>query len=84
MRELSLVAESGGCSLTVVLRLLLEVASLVAEDGLKGSQASVVAAPKLQSTSSVVVVNRLSCSAACGIFPGQGWNLCLLHWQVDS
>ena len=26
----------------------------------------------------------LSCSAACGIFPDQGLNLCLLHWQVDS
>ena len=25
-----------------------------------------------------------SYSAACGIFPGQGLNLCLLHWQVDS
>ena len=21
---------------------------------------------------------------ACGIFPDQGWNLCLLHWQADS
>ena len=26
----------------------------------------------------------LSCSEACGIFPDQGSNLCLLHWQVDS
>ena len=25
---------------------------------------------------------RLSCSAVCGIFPDQGSNLCLLHWQV--
>ena len=25
----------------------------------------------------------LSCSVACGIFPDQGWNLCLLHWQAD-
>ena len=25
-----------------------------------------------------------SCSTACGIFPDQGWNLCLLHRQVDS
>ena len=25
----------------------------------------------------------LSCSVACGIFPDQGWNPCLLHWQVD-
>ena len=28
--------------------------------------------------------NGLSCSAACGIFPDQGPNLCPLHWQVDS
>ena len=26
----------------------------------------------------------LSCSTACGIFPDQGLNLCLLHWQADS
>ena len=26
----------------------------------------------------------LSYSAACGIFPDQGPNLCLLHWQADS
>ena len=25
----------------------------------------------------------LSCSVECGIFPDQGLNLCLLHWQVD-
>ena len=25
-----------------------------------------------------------SWSAACGISPDQGWNPCLLHWQVDS
>ena len=25
-----------------------------------------------------------SCSAACGIFPDQGLNLCPLHWQADS
>ena len=28
--------------------------------------------------------HRLSCSAACAIFLGQGSNLCLLHWQEDS
>ena len=32
----------------------------------------------------MVVVHGLSCSTACGIFPNQGLNLCLLHWQVDS
>ena len=34
--------------------------------------------------SSVGVVHGLSCSEACGIFPDQGWNLCHLHWQLDS
>ena len=38
----------------------------------------------LQSTGSVVVAHRLSCFAACGIFPDQGSNLCPLHWQADS
>ena len=33
---------------------------------------------------SVVVAHGLSCSAACGIFPGQGLNPCPLHWQADS
>ena len=31
----------------------------------------------------IVVVNRLSCSLACEIFPDQGSNLCLLNWQAD-
>ena len=29
-------------------------------------------------------VHRLSCSEARGIFPDQGLNPCLLHWQVTS
>ena len=33
---------------------------------------------------SIVVAHGLSFSAACGIFPDQGSNLCPLHWQVDS
>ena len=33
---------------------------------------------------SVVVAHGLSCSAACGIFPDQGSNPCLLHRQADS
>ena len=35
-------------------------------------------------TGSVVVAHGPSCSAACGIFPGQGLNPCPLHWQADS
>ena len=30
------------------------------------------------------VVHKLSYSMACGIFPDQGLNLCLLHWQPVS
>ena len=33
---------------------------------------------------SVVVAHGPSRSAACGIFPDQGSNPCLLHWQADS
>ena len=35
-------------------------------------------------TGSVIVAREPSCSAACGIFPDQGSNLCPLHWQADS
>ena len=56
-----------------------------------GARASVVAAHGLsivthglQSTGSVVVAHKLSCSTACGIFLDQGSNSCPLHWQVDS
>ena len=62
-------------------RFLTVVASLVAEHELGGVRASVLVAPRLQSTVSMVVVHRLSCSAASGIFPEQGLNL---HWQADS
>lgn len=31
-----------------------------------------------------VVAQGLSYSMACGIFPEQRWNSCLLYWQVDS
>ena len=30
------------------------------------------------------MAHRLSCSATGGIFPDQGLNPCLLHWQVGS
>ena len=38
---------------------------------------SLVGAPRLWSTGSVVVAHGLSCSMACGIFPDQGLNPCL-------
>ena len=33
---------------------------------------------------SAVVVHKLSCPGACGIFPDQGSNPRPLHWQADS
>ena len=41
-------------------------------------------APGLQSAGIVVVMHGLSRSMACGIFPDQGLNPCLLHWEADS
>ena len=80
-----------GPLLVAVCRLLIAVASLVAEHGLQahGLQqlwhaGSVVVAHGLQSAGSLFVVHGLSCSTACGIFPDQGSNPCPLHWQVDS
>ena len=40
--------------------------------------------PETLGSRAAVVVNGLSCSMARGIFPDQGLNPCLLHWQVDS
>ena len=37
-----------------------------------------------QSLGSVVVAGGLSCPEACGLFPDQRSNPCLLHWQEDS
>ena len=53
---------------------------------LQGAQGSETAARGLSSWDSwaLVVVHRLSCSAACGVFPDQGWNPCLLHRRVGS
>ena len=71
--DFSLVAASRGCSPVAIHGLLSAVASLqqTMDSG-------------LESTGSVVVTHGLSCSEACGIFPDQGLNLHLLHWQADS
>ena len=68
------VVVSGGYSLVEVHRLRIAVASLAAEHGLwvLGPQqlwpmVSGVAAPRLWSTGSVVMMHRLRCSAARGI-----------------
>ena len=77
-----LAAVSWGSSPAVVRRLLSAAASL-AEHGLSGTQAAGAGAPGLWGTGSIFVVQGLSCSKACGIFPDQGSILCILHWQVD-
>ena len=45
-------------------------------------QASVAVAFGLWSTASIVVGHGLICFVACGIFPNQGSNRCLLHCQA--
>ena len=66
------VAESRGCSLVAIPRLLIVVTSLCAQRGLQGAWASVVDAP------------RLGCPTACGISLNQESNPHSLCWQVDS
>ena len=73
-----------GCSPVAVCGLLIAVDTLVVEVRLWGVQASVAVAPGLQSIVLVVEAQGLSCSTAHGILLGQGLNLCLLHWLVDS
>ena len=70
LQGLSLVAASR--STWAVHGLLIALASLVAEHRLQDSQTS------------VAVVHGLSCPGVYGIFPDQGLNSCLLHWQVNS
>ena len=57
--------------------------SVIAASGLQ-NLGSVIAASRLQSMGSIIVARGFSCSVACGVFPDQGLNLYLLHWQVDS
>ena len=88
---LSLVAVSGGYSSSRCVGFSLWWLLLLQSTGSRhagfnscGRWASAVVARRLWSTGSVVVAHGLSCSAACGIFPDQGSNPCLLHWQADS
>ena len=71
VRGLSLVAASGGHSSLRCAALSLSRPLLLRSTGSRHA-------------GSVVVAHGPSCSAACGIFPDQGWNLCPLHWQADS
>ena len=93
-RGLSLAALSRGYSLVELFRLLTAVAFPVVEHRLWGTRASVVAAhgfiscvSRTLELGSAAVARRLSCSAACGIFPHQRSNcvLCITrqvlnHW----
>ena len=74
-----------GCSLVVASRGYSSCRARSRMHGLRYPQqaGSVVRAHRLWSTGSIVAAHRLSCPAACGIFPDQGWNPCLLHWQAD-
>ena len=71
VRGLSLVVASGGHSSSGCAGLSLSQPLLLRS---KGSRRA----------GSAIVAHGPSCSAACGIFPDQGSNLCLLHWQADS
>ena len=71
MRGLSLVAASGGHSSSRCTGLSLSWPLLLRSTGSRRA-------------GSVVVTHGPSRSAACGIFPDQGSNLCPLHWQADS
>ena len=52
--------------------------------GLSSSQPLLLRSTGSRRAGSVVVAHGPSCSAACGIFPDQGPNLCPLHWQAAS
>ena len=64
-----------GHSLAVVPGLLVEAASLIGELGLSDTTWLMGGAPGLWSSGE----STLSCSTACGIFPNQELNPCLLH-----
>ena len=84
-RGVSLVVGIGGSSLAAG-----ALASLAGEHRLQGAWASGAEVCGRSSCDSRALEhqlrsrgNRLSCSKTYGIFPDQGMNLCLLHWQVD-
>ena len=80
LRRLPLVAQSRDYSLVVACGLLIVVASLVTWS--LGSK--VFGLQYSWHVGSVVVVNRLGCSSACGVLPDQWSNPGLPHQQVDS
>ena len=78
--RLSPVVASGGYSSLWWLLLLQSTGSRVHEPPQLWHVSSVVAAPRLWSTGSIVVVHGLRCSVACGLFPNLGSSLGLLRW----
>ena len=82
VHRLSLVAVSRAYSLVVVRGLLIVVPPLVAEHDLWACGLSSCCSKALKC--SIVAAPRLSCPTACEIFPDQGLNPYLLHWQLDS
>ena len=87
----SLTVTSGSYSPVTVHRLLIAVASLVAEHGLWGAQASVVAAHGFISCGSQAPEHRLnSCGSRAQLLQGM-WDLptsgikaVFPHWQADA
>ena len=71
VRELPLLVASGGHSSSRCAGLSLSRPLLLRSTGSRRA-------------GSVIVAHGPSCSAACGILPGQGSNPCPLHWQADS
>ena len=77
-----------GLLFVAVCRLFIAVASLTRLSA--HAQASAVVACRLQSqpgsSGAWAQLLQLSCSEACGVFPGQGWNSCggcnLYHWTT--
>ena len=69
-----------------VRRLLVVVASLVAEHGLEGARARRCTGSKVHGLEGAwaQVAHGLSCSVVCGIFPDQEFNVSPVHWQMDS
>ena len=81
---LSLVAASGCYSVIAMCGLLIVVASLVAEHGPKGEGAQSLLLPGSRAQAQYLWCMSLVALMYIGIFPDQGSNPCLLHWQVDS
>ena len=82
-RLFSPAAASRGSSPAVVPRLFIAVASLVVERGLRHLGFRSCGSWSLEHRLSIVV-GKLRCSRARGIFQDWGSNTCLMHWQVDS